>query len=95
MPAELNLPIRTCVGCRKRSAKKGLVRLVLVDSNLRVDQNAKQPGRGAYLHSCPKCFEKALARSAFDRSFRKKVNVSEMQNFFVHNHSCANGACQE
>lgn len=82
MPAESNLPFRTCVGCRKRSAKEGLVRLVLVGPQLQVDEDAKQDGRGAYLHSSPQCFEAALNRSAFDRSFRKKVDVSNVQSFF-------------
>lgn len=95
MPVELEPPFRTCVGCRKKSAKRGLVRLVLIDSFLRVDEKANHSGRGAYLHSCPKCFEQALSRSAFDRSFRQKVNATEAQSFFVYNHSCANGACQE
>ncbi len=82
MSAESNLPLRTCVGCRKRSAKEGLVRLVLIGSQLQVDEDAKHDGRGAYLHNSQKCFEAALNRSSFDRSFRKKVDASNVQNFF-------------
>ena len=82
MPAETNPPLRTCVGCRKQSAKKGLVRLVLNGSQLLVDEDAKQEGRGAYVHNSSECFEQALSRSAFDRSFRKKVDVSNVQSFF-------------
>ncbi len=82
MQADSNLPLRTCVGCRKRSAKKGLVRLVLIGSQLQVDEDAKQDGRGAYVHHSLECFEMALNRFAFDRSFRKKVDASEVQNFF-------------
>jgi hypothetical protein len=80
--AESNLPLRTCVGCRKRSAKKGLVRLVLIGSQLKVDKEAKQDGRGAYVHQTQECFEAAMNYSAFDRSFRKKVDVSDVQSFF-------------
>ena len=70
------------MGCRKRSAKKGLVRLVLVDSKLVVDEDAKQDGRGAYVHQSQECFQLATSRNAFDRSFRTKVALDDVQNFF-------------
>lgn len=65
-----------------RQAKKGLVRLVLIGSQLQVDENSKLPGRGVYLHRSADCFESAVAKSAFNRSFRTKVDVSHVQDFF-------------
>jgi predicted RNA-binding protein YlxR (DUF448 family) len=46
-----HIPIRTCLGCGQKSLKGEMVRIVMVDGVLRVDEERKLPGRGAYL--CP------------------------------------------
>lgn len=72
MPAELSRPLRTCVGCRQISAQADLVRLVLVEGQLVLDTDRLHSGRGAYLHPRAECGQQAIARRAFDRSFRSK-----------------------
>ncbi|MCJ7664075.1 MAG: YlxR family protein [Desulfobacterales bacterium] len=46
------VPVRTCLGCGQQRPKKELVRIVIKDGGLMVDEKARLPGRGAYL--CPR-----------------------------------------
>jgi predicted RNA-binding protein YlxR (DUF448 family) len=63
-------PVRTCVGCRKRSAKSDLVRVVAAGPALQPDPRGRLPGRGAHLHRSPECLALAVRRSAFARALR-------------------------
>jgi predicted RNA-binding protein YlxR (DUF448 family) len=69
------LPVRTCVGCRKREAKSDLLRVV-GDLNgpkgpaIVVDELARRPGRGAYLHLSLDCLDQAERRRALPRALR-------------------------
>ncbi|WP_181768745.1 YlxR family protein [Streptomyces albidus (ex Kaewkla and Franco 2022)] len=63
-------PQRTCVGCRKRSDKLDLLRLVLSRGRCVPDLRGTLPGRGAYLHPTSACLENAVRRRAFNRAFR-------------------------
>ena len=74
MPAT-HVPLRTCVGCRERGPKAGLVRLVADgDGGARVDRMGSAPGRGAYLHPGRACVEAAIARGALVRALRMGLN---------------------
>src|ERR1700691_4161271 len=63
-------PVRTCVGCKARAAKSSLLRLVVAGDGIVPDPQARQPGRGAYLHPSLACFELAQRRRAFSRALR-------------------------
>ncbi|WP_184984327.1 YlxR family protein [Sphaerisporangium rubeum] len=63
-------PLRTCVGCRVRTVKSELLRLVVVEGAVVPDHQGRSPGRGAYVHPDPRCLELAERRRAFPRSFR-------------------------
>ncbi|MBA0051868.1 YlxR family protein [Streptomyces sp. AJS327] len=63
-------PERTCVGCRGRSGKRDLLRVVLVEGRCVPDQRGTLPGRGAYVHPVTTCLELALRRRGFNRAFR-------------------------
>lgn len=63
-------PVRTCVGCRRRSEKKALLRVVWSDGQVVVDERQAAPGRGAYLHPDPKCLAQAAKKRAFGRALR-------------------------
>jgi uncharacterized protein len=65
-----NIPVRTCVGCKERAAKSSLLRLVVAGNDIVPDPQARQPGRGAYLHPSLACFELARRRRAFSRALR-------------------------
>ena len=74
MPACADAPVRTCVGCRERTTKRQLLRVVAGDegSGLAVlpDPAGRAPGRGAYLHPTSTCLELAIRRKAFPRALK-------------------------
>jgi predicted RNA-binding protein YlxR (DUF448 family) len=63
-------PLRTCVGCRIRTVKSELLRLVVVEGKVVPDPLGRLPGRGASLHPTRSCLELAERRRAFPRAFR-------------------------
>jgi uncharacterized protein len=66
-------PIRSCVGCGRKAPQSELLRFVAEEG--RLVPGAGKPGRGAY--TCPRlpCFERAVARRAFNRTLRRTVQV--------------------
>ncbi|MEU0675181.1 YlxR family protein [Streptomyces sp. NPDC006172] len=63
-------PERTCVGCRKRTAKTELLRIVAVGDACVPDLRGTLPGRGAYVHPASVCLDQAVRRRAFTRALR-------------------------
>ncbi|MBY6367397.1 YlxR family protein [Rhodococcus corynebacterioides] len=68
-------PVRTCVGCKRRDSLSALVRIAVVldeDGGARavVDHRRRLPGRGAWLHPGPECFQLAEKRRALGRALR-------------------------
>ena len=68
-----NSPVRSCIGCRKKSNPSALIRVVLVDGKVIPDVKGGAPGRGAWLHK--KCAEGAISRGAF--RFALKINKEQ------------------
>ncbi|MCC6222321.1 MAG: YlxR family protein [Thermoleophilia bacterium] len=68
-------PIRTCVGCRTRAPRAELVRFVARAGTLTADPTGRAPGRGAYTCRRGACFERAVARRAFARALRQRVEI--------------------
>jgi predicted RNA-binding protein YlxR (DUF448 family) len=71
-------PVRTCVGCRERAAKRELVRVTVgsgADGQPVVvpDPRGTAPGRGAHLHPTTACYELAVRKKAFPRALRTQV----------------------
>lgn len=64
------VPIRTCVGCGERDAQAALLRVVVTAGALVPDAARRAPGRGAYLHRRPECWEAFVARRGTVRSLR-------------------------
>ena len=74
-------PIRTCVGCAARAAQGGLLRFVATAEGLRADPARRAPGRGAYVHENPQCFELFVRRRGPVRSLRRSVGRPERERF--------------
>lgn len=72
-------PQRTCVGCRNTAPRSVLMRLVLDGHHVVVDEAGTRPGRGAWLHPEPDCWEKALKRRSIGRALRvPAADVSQL-----------------
>jgi len=74
-------PVRTCVGCRQRAAKRELLRVTAgsdADGRPAVvpDPSATAPGRGAHLHPTRECYDLAVRRKAFTRALRVQGELS-------------------
>ncbi|WP_181808855.1 YlxR family protein [Streptomyces shenzhenensis] len=63
-------PERTCVGCRQRTAKTELLRIVAVEDECVPDPRGTLPGRGAYVHPVQVCLDQAVRRRALPRALR-------------------------
>jgi uncharacterized protein len=66
-------PIRSCVGCGRKAPQPELLRFVAEDGKL--VPGVGKPGRGAYTCRRLLCFERAVARRAFNRTLRRTVQV--------------------
>jgi predicted RNA-binding protein YlxR (DUF448 family) len=71
-------PVRTCIGCRRRAAKRELLRIVArTDAGGQdatwyalPDPSGTTPGRGAHLHPTAECLALAERKRAFSRALR-------------------------
>lgn len=66
--------MRKCLGCEEMLGKKGLLRIVRSkEGDISLDLTGKKSGRGAYICKDVSCFEKAVKKKAFERSFKCKI----------------------
>lgn len=66
-------PTRSCIGCGRKALQSELVRFVARDGLLVPGRN--EPGRGAYTCRRLSCFERAVARRAFNRTLKRNIRV--------------------
>ena len=60
MEQKKKIPLRQCVGCSERKPKGELLRVVRTpEGEIVLDTTGKKNGRGVYLCSSVKCFNKA------------------------------------
>lgn len=86
-------PVRTCIGCRKTDSQDNLVKVVARTTDphddgavvLVVDARRLLPGRGAWLHAKPRCFEQAHKKRAFGRALKIQaaIDVHHVQQWFA------------
>lgn len=68
------VPTRTCIGCRRKDAATGLVRLTVVDGQPRPRALREvRRGRGASIHPKEACLTAAVRANAFARAFRQSI----------------------
>ena len=68
-------PVRSCVGCGRKAAQANLVRFVADAGRLAPARG--QGGRSVYTCRRLACFERAVARRAFNRTLRRTVEVDQ------------------
>lgn len=77
MGKKKHIPQRMCVVCRESQAKKSLIRLVRTPDGVLVDPGGKEPGRGAYIHLNPDCWQNRL-QTSLERSLKTKISPENM-----------------
>ena len=65
--------VRTCVGCGRKAPQDELLRFVARDGMLTPSPHGA--GRGVYTCKRLACFERAMARRAFNRTLKTTVRV--------------------
>ena len=69
-----NIPQRTCSVCRTQKNKNDLLRIVRKKDNIiKVDENGKQPGRGANICYDMGCLEKAKKSKKLENALETKI----------------------
>ena len=70
-----NIPQRTCTVCRTQKNKNELLRIVKNKQNIiKVDENGKEQGRGAYICYDIDCLEKAIKAKKIEKALEIKIN---------------------
>lgn len=68
------VPVRTCVSCRRKAAKRELLRVVAsADGVVLVDETGRLNGRGAYLCADCRAAPAALRRGRLEYALRTKI----------------------
>ena len=68
------IPMRQCMGCRERKAKKEMIRVVRgTDGNVSLDFGGKLNGRGAYVCPDPECLKKAGKTRSLERCLETEI----------------------
>ena len=67
-------PERMCVVCRQMHPKNELIRLVLVNGQVLIDETQKMQGRGVWLDKNRDCIINAEKRKTLNRAFNKDVD---------------------
>lgn len=84
-PRPKHVPQRTCISCREKGDKRGLIRIVRTpEQRVDVDPTGKRNGRGAYLCHRQACWDRALAGTALGRALNTEISndtKQELQKF--------------
>jgi len=68
-------PLRTCVGCRQKSDKRELLRIVRTpEGKIEIDPKGKKAGRGTYICKKRSCLEKAAKGKSLEHSLKHPVS---------------------
>ena len=67
------IPMRTCVVTREKWPKKELIRIVMFNGEIAVDETGKKNGKGCYLKKDEEVVLKAREKRVLDRVFETHV----------------------
>lgn len=69
-----HVPNRMCIACRAMKPRTELIRLVMTDRGLTVDDCGKAQGRGAYICRSAACVELALKAHRLEQQFKAPLD---------------------
>lgn len=73
-------PIRTCVGCGKKTEKQNLIRFVRnPDYSVSVDAEYKKPGRGGYVCFNEGCIKNGIITKRINWVLRADLDVEDIK----------------
>lgn len=72
-----HVPVRTCVVCRKKAAKRTLTRVVRTDEGVMIDPAGKLRGRGAYVCDQASCWNRALTTPVLAKALRTTLTDAD------------------
>jgi uncharacterized protein len=72
-----HVPIRTCVVCREKDAKRTLMRVVRTEDGVQVDATGKMNGRGAYVCERQACWERAVSSDVLAKALRTTLTDTD------------------
>jgi predicted RNA-binding protein YlxR (DUF448 family) len=72
-------PLRTCVVCREKDAKRTLFRVVKTEEGMTVDLTGKLNGRGAYLCERGACWERAVIGDVLAKALRTTLTETDRE----------------
>jgi len=79
-PRQKHVPQRTCISCREKGDKRGLIRIVRApDHSVAIDPTGKRNGRGAYLCHRRACWDRALTGTKLDQALNTEINDESRQ----------------
>jgi predicted RNA-binding protein YlxR (DUF448 family) len=78
-----------CVACRQSQDKKTLVRLVRTPEGVVVDSTGKMPGRGAYLHADPNCWEQGVNKH-LEKALNTTITMANREELITYQDSFMN-----
>jgi hypothetical protein len=74
VPVKKHVPLRTCVICGKKAAKRELLRIVASPTGeVAVDESGKAAGRGAYVCADGRCVGNRLHRGRLEHVLRTQL----------------------
>lgn len=74
MAEERKVPMRTCIACRKETARRELLRIVRSPSGeVSLDFSGRLPGRGAYVCKTEACIKLLAKKKPLARVFNVPV----------------------
>jgi len=74
MSTSKRIPERMCVVCRTMHPKTQLIRLVLIDNVITIDDTQKLPGRGVWVEKTQECVTNLKKRKVLNRIFKREVD---------------------
>lgn len=74
------IPIRTCVGCRKKQEKTRLIRITCLDNLPIIDRDKKYDGRAIYVCPNDDCICMIQKNKAIERFLKVIPNENFYQN---------------
>ena len=82
MRAVKHVPLRTCVICRRKTAKPDLTRIAAIpDGTVAVDDSGKRLGRGAYVCREGECIQDShLGKGHLEFALRRVLSDADWAN---------------